>query len=114
VLGAHPHRFHGIEVYRDAPICYSLGNFVYGGIKEPKDALSAIVRLRLARERPAACTLTPIQFQRWPEAPFQPLVLADAAREDALREIARRSAALAATIPQLQPYLGGQQLVPNR
>src|SRR6185503_11475502 len=44
VLGAHPHRVQGVEVYRGAPIFYSLANFVYGGIKEPQDPLSMIAR----------------------------------------------------------------------
>jgi poly-gamma-glutamate synthesis protein (capsule biosynthesis protein) len=114
VLGAHPHRFQGVEVYRDAPICYSLGNFVYGGIKEPKDTLSAIVRLRLPKMGPASCDLVPVRYQNWEQAPFQPAVLRDAEREEALREIARRSATLAATIPQLQPYLAGQPMAPDR
>jgi poly-gamma-glutamate synthesis protein (capsule biosynthesis protein) len=113
VLGAHPHRFHGAEVYQGAPIFYSLGNFVYGGIKEPKDPLSAVVRLRFAKAGVTA-SVTPIQITRWPDAPFQPFVLQDAAREEALREIARRSATLATPLPQLQPYLADQQLMPDR
>jgi poly-gamma-glutamate synthesis protein (capsule biosynthesis protein) len=113
VLGAHPHRLQGVEVYQGAPIFYSLGNFVYGGIKEPKDPLSAIARLRFTKAGVTA-DLVPIQITRWPDAPFQPFILQDAAREDALREIARRSASLLAVLPQLQPYLADQQLVPDR
>ncbi|ETP72367.1 Bacterial capsule synthesis protein [Lachnospiraceae bacterium JC7] len=30
VIGAHPHVLQGIEYYRDVPIAYSLGNFVFG------------------------------------------------------------------------------------
>lgn len=29
VLGHHPHRLHGVEFYRQRPILYSLGNFVF-------------------------------------------------------------------------------------
>jgi poly-gamma-glutamate capsule biosynthesis protein CapA/YwtB (metallophosphatase superfamily) len=29
VLGHHPHRLHGVEFYRDKPILYSIGNFVF-------------------------------------------------------------------------------------
>ena len=113
VLGAHPHRFQGVEVYQGAPIFYSLGNFVYGGIKEPRDLLSGIARLRFSKAGVSA-DIVPIHITRWPDAPFQPFVLADAAREEGLREIARRSATLATTLPQLQPYLADQQLVPDR
>lgn len=114
VLGAHPHRLQGVEVYDGKPIFYSLGNFVYGGIKEPKDPLSAIARLRFTQSGIVTADLVPIQITRWPDAPFQPFVLQDAERETALREIARRSATLATTIPQLQPYLADQQLMQDR
>ncbi|NLW40287.1 MAG: CapA family protein [Tissierellia bacterium] len=31
VMGHHPHVLQGIEIYKDKPIFYSLGNFVFGG-----------------------------------------------------------------------------------
>ena len=31
VIGHHPHVLQGIEVYKNATICYSLGNFMFGG-----------------------------------------------------------------------------------
>jgi Bacterial capsule synthesis protein PGA_cap len=116
VLGAHPHRFQGIEVYRGAPIFYSLGNFVYGGRKDPQDKLSAIALLRLSKDQPVTTELIPIQFTRWPEAPFQPIVLAEAERNQALERIAALSAGFPATLPVLESYrkLGapGIQLLP--
>lgn len=36
IIGHHPHRIQGIEVYKDRPIFYSLGNFQYDS-KEPAD-----------------------------------------------------------------------------
>ena len=30
VIGAHPHVLQGFEYYKDVPICYSLGNFLFG------------------------------------------------------------------------------------
>jgi len=109
VLGAHPHRLQGVELYKGAPIFYSLGNFVFGGNKDPNDKLSAIARIRFARETGATgsgtirveADLVPIQITRWPEAPFQPFVLEGAAGEEALDRIASVSAALPATLPQL-------------
>ena len=38
VVGAHPHVLQGIEYYKDVPIVYSLGNFVFGS-SIPKTAL---------------------------------------------------------------------------
>lgn len=35
VMGAHPHRLLGMEMYKGKLICYSLGNFVFDGIKMP-------------------------------------------------------------------------------
>lgn len=31
IMGHHPHVLQGIEIYKDKPIFYSLGNFVFGG-----------------------------------------------------------------------------------
>jgi poly-gamma-glutamate synthesis protein (capsule biosynthesis protein) len=103
VLGSHPHRLQGVEVYREAPIFYSLGNFVYGGIKEPKDTLTAIARLEVGRDRVQA-ELVPVQFTRWPEAPFQPFVLEGEAREEALRRAASYAQGFERTLPHLEPY----------
>lgn len=101
VLGAHPHRLQGVEVYRGAPICYSLGNFIFGGNKDPKDKLSALARLWLARDGSVEADLVPIQTTRWPDAPFQPFPLAGDALAQALVTIAGLSRGFPATIPQL-------------
>lgn len=37
VLGHHPHVLQGIETYKGKKICYSLGNFCFGGNKNPSD-----------------------------------------------------------------------------
>ncbi|MBE5939307.1 MAG: CapA family protein [Lachnospiraceae bacterium] len=37
VLGSHPHVLQGIEYYKDKYIVYSLGNFCYGGNKNPAE-----------------------------------------------------------------------------
>jgi len=37
VVGHHPHVIQGIENYKDKYIVYSLGNFCFGGNKNPKD-----------------------------------------------------------------------------
>jgi poly-gamma-glutamate synthesis protein (capsule biosynthesis protein) len=100
VFGCHPHRLQGIEVYHGAPIFYSLGNFVYGGNKDPQDKLSLIARVKLAKAGVEA-DVVPIQITRWPEAPFQPFVLEGAEREQALVRIAELSAGLPDTLPQL-------------
>ncbi len=37
VIGNHPHVLQGVEVYNGKVICYSLGNFCFGGNKNPSD-----------------------------------------------------------------------------
>ncbi len=41
VIGAHPHVLQGLEYYKDVPIAYSLGNFVFGS-KIPSTALLSV------------------------------------------------------------------------
>lgn len=42
VVGNHPHVLQAMEVYKGRFICYSLGNFCYGGNKNPADKDSGI------------------------------------------------------------------------
>ena len=44
VVGSHPHILVPMEVYKDVPIFYSLGNFCYGGHSNPADKDSVILR----------------------------------------------------------------------
>lgn len=44
VVGHHPHIIQGIEKYRDRFILYSVGNFSYGGHKNPPDKDTFIFR----------------------------------------------------------------------
>jgi poly-gamma-glutamate synthesis protein (capsule biosynthesis protein) len=104
VLGAHPHRIQGIELHRGAPIVYSLGNFVYGGIKEPSDTLTFLARMAF-EDVAVHAEIVPVQYTRWPEAPFRPFVLDGAARDDALQRVASLSSGFNETLPQLRPYL---------
>jgi poly-gamma-glutamate synthesis protein (capsule biosynthesis protein) len=42
VVGTHPHVLQGVELYNGKVICYSLGNFCFGGNSNPKDKNTAI------------------------------------------------------------------------
>lgn len=44
VVGHHPHVLQAIQEYKGKYICYSLGNFCYGGSKNPADKDSGIFR----------------------------------------------------------------------
>jgi len=49
VVGTHPHVLQGIEIYKNRLIFYSLGNFSFGGNKEPKPASipTAVMQVQL-------------------------------------------------------------------
>lgn len=44
VLGHHPHVLQGVEKYKGVYICYSLGNFCFGGNSNPADKNTMIVQ----------------------------------------------------------------------
>lgn len=49
VIGTNPHVLQPIEFYKNGIICYSLGNFSYGGNKWPNDPDTAFVQLEVIR-----------------------------------------------------------------
>lgn len=42
IIGAHPHILQGFEYYKDVPICYSLGNYLFGNRTDETLLLNAI------------------------------------------------------------------------
>ncbi|MBQ7229721.1 MAG: CapA family protein [Oscillospiraceae bacterium] len=50
VVGHHPHVLQPIEYYGGGVICYSLGNFCYGGSSSPTDKDTAIVQQQFVRQ----------------------------------------------------------------
>lgn len=102
VLGSHPHVLQGLEVFKGAPIVYSLGNFVFGGNWDPKDKRTALVELKLTKTAVKAVKVVPAYSDAFPELPVQPY-LAEGEKADAvLRHLATLSAGFPATIPQLK------------
>lgn len=53
VIGAHSHSLHGIEWYKNKPIFYSLGNFVFTS-KSEKSKSTMIVKLTFSGDTAAA------------------------------------------------------------
>ena len=49
VIGSHPHILQRFEYWEETPICYSLGNFCFGGHSGPEDMDSVILRQRIVR-----------------------------------------------------------------
>ena len=60
ILGHHPHRFQGVEIYNDKPIIYSLGNFIFDQ-NDPNNQESFIVSMEIADEKLSALKLIPIR-----------------------------------------------------
>ena len=50
VIGHHPHVLQGIEKYNGVYIVYSLGNFVFGGNKNPSDKYTMILQMTFSFE----------------------------------------------------------------
>ena len=50
VVGGHPHVTQDIEIYRDKPIFYSLGNFVFDGFNDEDTRTGWLLRMNLNRE----------------------------------------------------------------
>ena len=50
VLGTNGHLLQGVEYYKHGMICYSLGNFSYGGNKWPTDFDTVIVQQEVVRD----------------------------------------------------------------
>lgn len=48
VIGHHPHVIQGIEKYKDKIICYSLGNFCFGGNSNPRDKDTFVLQAKFS------------------------------------------------------------------
>lgn len=59
ILGHHPHRFQGIELYRDKPIVYSLGNFLFDQ-NDPLSRESFIVDIELEKGKLKRLSAVPV------------------------------------------------------
>ena len=58
LVGTHPHVLQGIEVYKNRLIFYSLGNFVFGGNKNP------LSDKKTAKQIPTALMSVELQFDQ--------------------------------------------------
>lgn len=97
VIGHHPHVVQGVEKYRGKYICYSLGNFCFGGNTDPSDTDSMIFRQTFSfREGMVAntddyaiipCSITSVQGTN----NYQPMPLEGEERARVERKITERS-----------------------
>jgi poly-gamma-glutamate synthesis protein (capsule biosynthesis protein) len=63
IIGHHPHVLQGIEMYKQKPIVYSLGNLVFGG--NSRDTYdTGIFEIRLSEDEPKY-TFIPVRVRNW-------------------------------------------------
>lgn len=82
VIGSHPHWMQSVEVYKERPIAYSLGNFIFDQDWSKETNLGLVVGLELAGEA-WEMHLFPIQIDK-----SQPLLLTGDARRLRLEYLA--------------------------
>ena len=80
VVGHHPHVLQGAEIYKDRPIVYSLGNFIFGG-NARSDYDTAVLKVSL-RDRSMKVEFLPVEVKK-----FQPKVVDGAKGSRILKHI---------------------------
>jgi poly-gamma-glutamate synthesis protein (capsule biosynthesis protein) len=103
VLGSHPHVLHGIELIGQAPVFYSLGNFIFGGNWNPRDKDSVLVKARFDQSGYLGAELIPLRTDRFPDRPIQPYPLTGPEAQAVLQRLRSASAMFATPLPELAP-----------
>jgi len=98
VLGSHPHVLQGMELYRGAPIVYSLGNFVFGGNWNPKEKEGALFKSTFSRTGYLASEVIPLRIDRFPQFPMQPIVLEGGPADEVLKHLTQYSRGFARSL----------------
>jgi len=104
VLGSHPHVLQAMELYRGAPVVYSLGNFVFGGNWNPRDKRGALWKGRFGPGGYLSSEVLPLRTDRFPDFPFQPVPVSGEAAEEVLRLLADSSRTMERMLPELEPW----------
>ena len=96
IIGHHPHILQGIECYKGKYIFYSLGNFVFGGNKNPKDKDTLIAQLTFHLENnkmtETNLNLIPCSLSSETERnDYKPIVLEGNEKERVLKKIIHSS-----------------------
>jgi poly-gamma-glutamate synthesis protein (capsule biosynthesis protein) len=101
VVGSHPHVLQGMELYRGAPIFYSLGNLIFGGNWDPKVKESALVAVRFSSAGYLSTEIIPVQIDRFPKLPIQPFLLDQEHSRQVLQHLAEYSSKFEQMLPEL-------------
>ncbi len=101
VVGSHPHVLQGMELYRGAPIFYSLGNLVFGGNWDPKVKESALVAVQFSSAGYLSTEIIPVQIDRYPKLPIQPFLLDEEHSRQVLQHLTEYSSKFEQMLPEL-------------
>ncbi len=101
VVGSHPHVLQGMELYRGAPIFYSLGNLIFGGNWDPKVKESALIAVRFSSAGYLSTEIIPVQTDRFPKLPIQPFLLDEEHSRQVLQHLAEYSSKFEQMLPEL-------------
>jgi poly-gamma-glutamate capsule biosynthesis protein CapA/YwtB (metallophosphatase superfamily) len=110
VIGSHPHVLQGIEVYKNAPIAYSLGNFVFGGNWNPKDKKTALLQLKIDSKSIRDVEVIPAFSDAYPQIPVQPYLAQDEKAREVLWHLKTISKQFKKTIGQLTKLTEGPKI----
>ena len=97
VIGTHPHVYGGVELYKGKYICYSLGNFCFGGNTMPKDQRCMMFQQTFQIDTDGSVTdgginVIPCLVSGDPKRnDFQPYILGEKAGTTLLKNIRRYS-----------------------
>ena len=103
ILGHHPHALQGIEIYRNKPICYSLGHFVFAFLP---------VREGFPRETMLfQCRFSPHTIH---EAKFLPVFISDGGQPEVVSPDQGRGAEIISLMRKLCSQLGTKFVIKNQ
>ena len=96
IIGHHPHVPQEIEIYKNKPIIYSLGNFIHGHYREYLWSDNCLAELIVADKRVQEIIIYPIAGKG--EELFQPYLLTQKRARRVLTELQAKSAVLGTSI----------------
>jgi poly-gamma-glutamate synthesis protein (capsule biosynthesis protein) len=82
IIGHHPHIAQGVEVYKGAPIFYSLGNFAFASYSQ-NAKVGLIVEVDFKLGKAISAKITPVNVYN-EQVHFQPVPLSNSAKSDFL------------------------------
>ncbi len=99
IIGHHSHIYQGIEIYRGRPVCYSLGNFLFGSRNEDiRDNI--VVALSFKKSRMKTLEIHALNGINDTEHSFQPRKMSGAEAESPLSHLKEISRPLNADFPR--------------